>query len=214
MAACANFHREMAQPDEEAVEAVLRFWFGELGPDGKADEEHSARWWRKDAAFDQLVRDRFGALHEAVSAGERDEWLSTPRGRLAFIIVLDQFSRNMFRGSAMTHAGDARAAEVARQGIERGVDRGLAHDERTFFYMPLMHSEELADQDRSVALFTGWRDELEEPARGRVSGMIGYAEKHRDIVRQFGRFPHRNALLGRASTPEELVFLEKPGSSF
>ncbi len=196
------------------VEEVLRFWFGELDQEGRAGAEQKARWWRKDAAFDQLIRDRFGALHEAVSAGERDAWLASPRGRLAFIIVLDQFSRNMFRGSGRTHAGDARAVEVAREGVELGVDRQLAHDERGLFYMPFMHSESLADQDRCFELFSSWRDELRGPLRAQVAGLLTYAEKHRDIVRRFGRFPHRNALLGRESTPEEKEFLAQPGSSF
>ena len=196
------------------VEDVLRFWFGELDAQGRADPEHSARWWRKDAAFDQLIRDRFGALHTAVSAGERDGWREAPRGRLAWIVVLDQFSRNMFRGSPVMHAGDARAVAAAREGVERGVDRELAHDERTFFYMPFMHSEELADQDRCVALLAGWRDDLAGDMRERVAGLVPYAEKHRDLIRRFGRFPHRNALLGRDSTDEERDFLAQPGSSF
>jgi uncharacterized protein (DUF924 family) len=203
----------MTATDDE-VEEVLGFWFGELDQEGRAGAESKARWWRKDPAFDQLIRDRFGALHEAVSAGRRDAWLATPRGRLAFIIVLDQFSRNMFRGSGRMHDGDARAAKVAAEGVARGVDRQLAHDHRGFFYMPFMHSESLADQDRCVELCSSWRDELSGPPREQVVGLLGYAEKHRDIVRRFGRFPHRNALLGRDSTPEEVEFLGQPGSSF
>jgi uncharacterized protein (DUF924 family) len=201
-------------PIDEEGEEVLRFWFGELDREGRAAPEAKARWWRKDAAFDQLIRDRFGPLHDAVMAGERDRWLATPRGRLAAIIVLDQFSRNMFRGSGRMHAGDARALALAREGVGLGVDRQLAHDERGLFYMPFMHSESLADQDRCVELFSSWRDELEGPLRAQVAGLLTYAEKHRDIVRRFGRFPHRNALLGRQSTPEENEFLNQPGSSF
>ena len=193
---------------------MLRFWFGVLDQEGRAGAEQKARWWRKDAAFDELIRDRFGALHEAVSAGERDGWLASPRGRLAFVIVLDQLSRNMFRGSGRMHAGDARALEVAREGVELGVDRQLAHDERGLFYMPFMHSESLADQDRCVELFSSWGGELSGPLRAQVAGLLTFAEKHRDIVRRFGRFPHRNALLGRESTPEEAEFLSQPGSSF
>jgi uncharacterized protein (DUF924 family) len=193
---------------------VLDLWFGELDADGRADKEHSQRWWRKDPDFDQLIRDRFGALHAAVSAGQRDHWLESADGRLAFVIVLDQFSRNMFRGQAQTFAGDSRALEAAREGVERGADRALAHDQRMFFYMPFMHSESPADQDRCVALFTAWRDELEGPLREGVEGLIKYAEQHRVIVARFGRFPHRNAVLGRESTPEEAEFLTQPGSSF
>lgn len=203
----------MGQPGDE-MEDVLGFWFGDLDADGRASDEHRARWWRKDEAFDQLMRDRFAALHVAVLAGQRDGWLASPRGQLATIVVLDQFSRNMFRGSDGMHTGDARAQEIARDGIGRGADRALAHDERAFFYMPLMHSEALSDQDRCVELFTAWRDELSEPLRSKVAGLVPYAEKHREIVRRFGRFPHRNAILGRAPTAEELAFLKEPGSSF
>ena len=195
-------------------EQVLHFWFGQLDADGFADEEHEARWWRKDPAFDQLIQDRFGGLHEAVLAGRRDDWLAAARSRLAVILVLDQFSRNMFRGSGRMHTGDARARDAAADGIERGMDRALAHHERSFFYMPLMHSETLADQDRCVELVTRWRDEASGHWRERVVKFLPYAEQHRDIVRRFGRFPHRNEILGRASTPEELAFLTRPGSSF
>jgi uncharacterized protein (DUF924 family) len=195
-------------------EQVLHFWFGEPDANGFADEEHQARWWRKDPAFDQLVRDRFAALHESVLAGRRKDWLAAARSRLAFIVVLDQFSRNMFRGSARMHTGDAHARDAAIDGIERGMDRALVHSERSFIYMPLMHSETLSDQDLCVELVTRWRDEVSGLARERVAQFLPYAEQHRDIVRRFGRFPHRNALLGRVSTPEELAFLSQPGSSF
>jgi uncharacterized protein (DUF924 family) len=198
----------------DEVDEVLGFWFGELDADGRAAAEQRSRWWRKDAAFDQLVRDRFADLHEAVAAGRRDDWLDSARGRLAAIIVLDQFSRNMFRGSGRAHAADARAQELARGGIDRGMDRQLAHDERGFFYMPLMHGEARADQDRCVELFRAWRDEASEAMRDHVAALLDYAERHRNIVRRFGRFPHRNDLLGRPSTPEELAFLAEPGSSF
>jgi uncharacterized protein (DUF924 family) len=173
-------------------EGVLAFWLAD-----------SARWWKKDPAFDAEVRNRFLALHEAIDRGEREDWLETPRGALAYVIVLDQFSRNMFRGSARSFASDARARAGARRAVERGDDRALSVDERTFLYMPFMHSENLADQDRACALFAAAR-----PDQAR------YAELHRDIIRRFARFPHRNAVLGRTSTPEEEEFLKQPGSSF
>jgi uncharacterized protein (DUF924 family) len=185
-------------------EDVLGFWFGPLDEQGHADAAHVSRWWKKDAAFDAEVQTRFGALHEAVVRGDRDLWLTTPRGRLAFIVVLDQFSRNMFRDSARAFAGDARALEAAREGIATGADRQLAAHERGFMYMPLMHSESLEAQDRCVELFEAAND----------AGSAKYAERHRDIIRRFGRFPHRNAVLGRLSTDAERAFLEQPGSSF
>jgi uncharacterized protein (DUF924 family) len=195
-------------------EEVLDFWFGELDESGRADAARSARWFRKDAAFDQEIATRFGALHAAVARGERDSWLSSPRGRLAYVIVLDQFSRNMFRDSARAFACDERALHAALAGIERGVDRQLRFEERPFLYMPLMHSEDLANQERCVALFTAYRDEQSGALKTRVAGSLKYAEQHRDIIRRFGRFPHRNALLGRTSTGDEVEFLAKPGSSF
>jgi uncharacterized protein (DUF924 family) len=188
-------------------EDVLGFWFGPLDAQGRADEEHVRRWWRKDPAFDAEVRARFGALHQAVVRGERDQWLATPRGRLAFIIVLDQFSRNMFRDSARAFGADGRAREVAVEGIAGGMDRTLTRQERQFFYMPLMHSERLDDQDRCVELFASANQDGE-------AGTLRFAEQHREIIRRFGRFPHRNMILNRTSTGEELDFLRKPGSSF
>jgi uncharacterized protein (DUF924 family) len=185
-------------------EEVLAFWFGPLDAQGKSDASHVARWWRKDPAFDAEVASRFGALHEAVAGGQRDHWLATPRGRLAFVIVLDQFSRNMFRGSARAFATDQRAQQVVLEGIAAGMDRTLSAQERGFFYMPLMHSERLDTQNRCVELFTDDQD----------AGYLKYAQQHRDIIQRFGRFPHRNALLDRPSTEEELAFLQLPGSSF
>ena len=173
-------------------EDVLAFWFADSG-----------RWWKKDVAFDAEVRERFLALHEAIDRGEREDWLESPRGALAYVIVLDQFSRNMFRGTARSFASDARARAAALRAVEGGDDRTLSGDERMFVYMPFMHSEDLADQDRSCALFAACRPDH-----------LRYAELHRDVIRRFGRFPHRNVILGRASTPEERKFLEQPGSSF
>jgi uncharacterized protein (DUF924 family) len=175
-----------------SAEDVLGFWFAA-----------PARWWKKDPVFDTEIRDRFLALHEAVDRGEHEAWLETPRGALAYVIVLDQFSRNMFRGSARSFASDTRARAASRRAVDRGDDRALSDDERPFLYMPFMHSEDLADQDRCSALFAALR-----PDQAR------FAEMHRDIIRRFGRFPHRNGLLGRQSTSEEEEFLKQPGSAF
>ena len=195
-------------------EEVLGFWFGTLDAEGRATQEIAARWWTKDPAFDQALRDRFGALHEEVLRGEHDDWLASARGRLAAVIVLDQLSRNMFRGSARMFAADDRALAIAEEGIARGQDRELAYAERSFLYLPLEHSEDLVRQERCVELFRTWRDEAPEALRGGIDDSRDYAIAHRDIIRRFGRFPHRNALLGRESTAEELEFLKQPGSSF
>jgi uncharacterized protein (DUF924 family)/uncharacterized protein YciI len=193
---------------------VLAFWFGELDRHGQADTLHSQRWFRKDPAFDAEIRTRFGELHAAVARGERDHWLATPRGRLAAVLVLDQFSRNLFRDSPQSFAQDAKAQAVTLDALARGDDRQLAAAERAFIYMPLMHAEDRALQERCLGAFSGWRDELGGPERERVQGLLSYAQQHRDIVHRFGRFPHRNRVLGRESTPEEAAFLQQPGSSF
>jgi uncharacterized protein (DUF924 family) len=203
-----------AMADALGFEEVLDFWFGELDAQGAADAAHVARWFAKDEAFDAECRARFGAVHQAIVEGAREAWLETPRGRLAYVIVLDQLSRNMFRGTPRMFAFDAQALDAAAAGVERGDDRALASVERGFLYMPFMHAEDLEAQSRCVALFTALRDEAEGPRRSRLESNLDFAERHRAIIARFGRFPHRNAVLGRASTPEELAFLEEPGSSF
>ena len=199
---------------DSRIDDVLGFWFGSLDADGCADSEHSARWWKKDTAVDEEISRRFGDLHRAIRAGELDDWLAEPRGRLAQVIVLDQFSRNMFRGKPASFASDERALEIALEGLDRGDDRGLPRDQRFFLYMPLMHSEKLAMQDRMVALFEALLAEAPPALREKTAGFVKYAGMHRDIIRRFGRFPHRNAILDRTSSPEEVAFLEQPGSSF
>lgn len=189
-------------PATATPDALLSFWFGPLDAAGRADDAHRERWFRKDPGFDAALRERFGALHAEVAAGAHERWLATPRGRLAHVIALDQLSRNLHRDTPRAFENDARALAVALEGLEHGVDRVLGPDERSFLYMPLMHSEDLAVQERCVALFADSPENL------------SFAEAHRDIVRRFGRFPHRNAVLGRASTPEEQEFLRGPGSSF
>jgi uncharacterized protein (DUF924 family) len=193
---------------------VLWFWLGDLDGDGLADEPLRQRWWRKDDAFDQEIRGKFEPTWQAIMADEREAWLEQPHGRLAYVIVLDQFSRNMFRGTPHAFAGDARALNAAADGVEIGFDRRLHGHERVFFYMPFMHSEKLAMQERCVELFAGFCGEVAGRARDEVAGNADFARRHRDIVERFGRFPHRNAVLGRRSTREEAEFLRQPGSSF
>ena len=181
---------------------VLSFWFG--FPPGAARPE----WFRKDAAFDERIRARYGALHEAASRLELEKWRSEADTMLALVVVLDQFSRNLYRGEARAFAQDAHALECARQALARGDDVALLPVQRQFLYLPLEHSEDLADQERCVELMRGL--EAYEETRG----LTQWAEKHCVIIARFGRFPHRNAALGRTSTPEELEFLEQPGSGF
>ena len=181
---------------------VLDFWFGREDDPGYGGFREA--WFRKDEAFDAAVRDRFGGLYEEAAAGGLDGWREDAKNCLALVIVLDQFPRNMFRGDARTHATDAEALEAAAYAVDRGLDRELPPLQRMFLYMPYMHSEDVGDQRRSTA--------LAEEAGG--PDVTEYAVGHRDIVERFGRFPHRNAVLGRETTPEEAEFLTQPGSSY
>ena len=176
-------------------EDVLTYWFAP-GP------ERTARWFRGDAATDADVRRRFASTLESAAHGELDGWAATPRGRLALIVVLDQFSRNVHRGTARAFAQDAHALALCVAGLARGDDRALAPEERAFFYLPLEHAEDAAMQARSVACFEALAAEAPEQ-----SGFVDYAREHRDVIARFGRFPHRNAILGRRSTPDEEAFL-------
>ena len=188
-------------------QAVLDFWFL---PAGEADHGKSrAEWFRKDDAFDAAIRERFGDLVEAALAGGLCDWDAMPRGALARILVLDQFTRNIFRDTPRAFAGDVFASRAAQAMLESGDDRRLTPIERWFVYLPFMHAESLEEQARSVVLFTGLHTETSE-----FAGPLDYAIRHRDIIARFGRFPHRNAILGRNSTPEELAFLAQPGSGF
>lgn len=200
--------------DETSPEHVLDFWLGPLDQHGLASPEHVTRWWRKSATLDEEIATAFGATHAAIMNGQRQAWLEQPRSRVAYVIVLDQFSRNMFRDTPGMFASDTRALIASEDGIQRRHDEALRTHERLFLYMPFMHSEDLATQERGVALFAAWCGQLHGPARNAVAGNVDFAERHRDIVARFGRFPHRNAVLGRTATPEELEFLQQPGSSF
>ena len=183
---------------------VLLFWFGGPPERGKAHK----RWFVKDAAFDREVRERFLPLYEEAAAGKLAHLKDWAADCLALIVLLDQFPRNMFRGTPRAFATDPLALEAARHAVAGGFDRDLLPVERLFVYLPFEHSEALADQDRSC--------ELTKPldAYPETNEVYRYAVLHRDIIRRFGRFPHRNAILGRASTLEELEFLKGPGSSF
>jgi uncharacterized protein (DUF924 family) len=172
---------------------ILTFWRG-AGPD---------RWYRRDDAFDAEVCRRFLGLWPRAAAGELSSWETSDDGALALVIVLDQFARNMFRGDIRTYASDALAREVARRAIERGADARVDPTLREFLYLPFMHSEQLADQLRCIEL---------SRAAGHAEN-LKWAEHHASIIRRFGRFPHRNPLLGRATTPEEQAFMDQGGFS-
>lgn len=207
---------EICYPRGAVIEAkdVLEFWF-------PADSSRAnALWWGKNPELDAEIRERFGATLSAAKAGELDPWANTAAGRLALIIVLDQLSRNILRGDPETFAADPQARALTVAGLELGHDRELRAIERLFFYLPLEHSEVLADQQRCVELMrTLAADVAAEPGvddarRAQFESFIDYALRHQQIIARFGRFPHRNAVLGRTSTPEEIEFLTEPGSSF
>jgi uncharacterized protein (DUF924 family) len=194
---------------------VLEFWFGWFFEDGSVPEETSARWWTKDPAFDASIRERFGEVLEAASRGELDAWKETPSGVVALVVVLDQLSRNAYRDTPRAFANDARALALAEQAYERGDFDALPPMQAYFLAMPFMHAESLAAQERCITLFRRLAARAaSEKVKKTLEGGADFAERHRAIVERFGRFPHRNAILGRESTPEELAFLEQPGSSF
>ena len=195
------------------AQAVLDFWFGP--PDDPGHSQTRPQWFRKDAAFDAAIAQRFGPLTERALIGGIDDWSAAPLApgaplpALARVIVLDQFPRNSFRGTARAFAGDAMALQTARALVASGRDRELTGVQRQFCYLPFEHAEDLAHQRTAVQLF----EQLgrDEPA---LAGLTEWAQRHHDVVARFGRFPHRNALLGRASSADELAYLAQPGSGF
>jgi len=189
------------------ADAVLDFWFGAPG----SSDFGSARkaWFSKDAAFDATVRERFGALVERALRGELEAWTHAPRSALAQILLLDQFTRNAFRGTARAFAGDARALAAASRMVGSRQDEALPPLMRAFVYLPFEHAEGRAMQDEAVRLFTKLVGEAPEHA-----DMLDYAHRHRAVIARFGRFPHRNEILGRRSTAEEVAFVKQPGSAF
>lgn len=178
-----------------SAQDVLHFWFEEATPE---------QLFKNDAAFDAEIRARFGATHETAARGELAAWRDTPDGRLAEIIVLDQFSRNLFRDDTRAFATDGMALVLAQEAIRAGADRDMPAVRRAFLYMPFMHSESRALHAEAERLFR-------QPG---LENNYAFELKHKAIINRFGRYPHRNRVLGRASTPEELAFLEQPGSSF
>lgn len=187
---------------------VLDFWF--LPSSGPGFGQQRAVWFRKDDAFDAGIRERFGALTEQAVAGALREWdQQGPAGTVARILLLDQFTRNAWRGTPASFAGDALALAAAQQIVDSGADQSLLPVQRWFAYMPFEHAEDARMQERSVALF----DALAQQNEG-FGGVLDYAQRHRSVIARFGRFPHRNAILGRTSTPDEIAYLAQPGSGF
>lgn len=177
------------------IEQVLTFWFEELQP---------GQWWKKDPELDEQIRERFTPLHRQAMAGELFSWRKTASGSLAEVIVLDQFSRNIYRDLPASFAADPLALALAQAAIDKGFDAQLAPERRSFLYMPYMHSESGIIHNEAVRLFTALGNQ----------NSLDFELRHKEIIDRFGRYPHRNAILGRQSSPEEIAFLQQPGSAF
>ncbi len=182
----------------QAFQALLDFWF--------ADQSRQ-QWFKAGPGFDEECADTGAHLLGPAAAGDLQPWLQSPRGRLAFIVLTDQLPRNIHRGAAQAYAWDSLALTASREGLEVGDDRGLSREERAFFYMPFEHSENVPDQHLAVELFSHLRDESPRELREQTGNQLRFAQQHRQIILRFGRFPHRNAVLQRLSTPEELEFV-------
>ena len=196
----------MTADERDEASALIDFWFGP--PRSPTRFEQRAVWFRVDPVFDGQLRERFGALQARAAAGGCTAWAGEAEPCLALVLLFDQLPRNLFRGSAQAFATDAMARATAKSAIQRGFDRSLPAAWRQFLYLPFEHSENLADQTVSVTLATAL---ARDPAFART---LDFAQRHQTIIAHFGRFPHRNAALGRVSTPEEEAFLKEPGSSF
>lgn len=191
------------------TEQILRFWFDD--PEDSQGEYGQQRqvWFKKDAAFDDAIRRLFLEDVERAAAGELLAWREEPRACLVLVLLLDQFPRNLFRGDARSFASDRAALDITNHALAQGFERQVLPVERIFFYLPLEHSENLADQERCVELVRSLAANHPE-----FESYLDYAQRHHDVIKQFGRFPHRNEILGRETTPAEAEFLQQPGSRF
>ena len=190
-----QFRKQLIDSSLNTPDQIITFWFDDIDP-----QAH----WRKDLSFDALLRERFATLHRAALACELHHWRQSPLGRLAEIIVLDQFSRNMYRDTPNAFTADPLALALAQEACRVGADRALTPAHRVFLYMPYMHSESNSIHITAELLFTQLG----------IADNLRFEQRHRQVIQRFGRYPHRNAILGRVSTPEELEFLAQPGSSF
>lgn len=193
------------------VDRILEFWFG--SPTADDYGEYRKAWFVKDADFDRQIKTRFEGDVQKASAGDYDDWPSTPRSAVALLILLDQFPRNIYRGNSRSFATDGKALGVAQRLVDAGWDKSLIPAQRFFVYVPFEHSEEMVNQDRCVALMRSLNEDFPDLDKG-LQGGLDYAIRHREIIERFGRFPHRNEILGRQSTPAEIAFLQQPGSRF
>ena len=196
------------------VQSILDFWFGPEMDDQAIANAQASLWWAKNADTDARIQQQFETTVQAAAKGALDAWLTTARGRLALILLTDQFPRNMYRDTPQAFGFDAHARRLCNDGLALGHDQALRPIERVFFYLPLEHSEDRDDQARCVALIRQLVEDAATEHRPLYEGYLDFARRHQVIVDRFGRFPHRNRILGRAETDEERTFLQQPGSGF
>lgn len=189
---------------------VLQFWLGTPATTSEAFAAKIKRWFQGTPALDAEIRDRFGPLVQRARDGELDGWKVTPRGRLALIVVLDQFTRNLHRGTPRAYENDARALALCEAGLDQGEDAGLTFEEKMFFYLPLGHSEDVSRQERHVALVGAAANQAPAGLEAAWGRAVDHARGYLEQIRRFGRFPHRNAILGRTCTQDEMAFLASP----
>lgn len=198
----------------EDINAIISYWFGDLDPYGFAHETQKQKWWSASGDIDLEISHRFGHLVEDALKRELKAWKNTEQGRLALILLLDQFTRNIYRGTERAFAGDHRALKICKLGLSEKTDLALPIEHRVFFYMPLEHSENLDDQELCIRLFTSLKREAPADKQKVIDSYVGFAEQHRDIIKRFGRFPHRNSILSRTNTKAESDYLDGQYSSF
>ncbi|MDO8860838.1 DUF924 family protein [Haliea sp. E1-2-M8] len=196
------------------IDAILDYWFGDSDDDAAVARGQQQLWWAKNTETDAAIREQFEPEVIAAGAGELDHWRSSTPGWLALIILCDQFPRNIYRDAPRAFALDPVARALCLEGLARGMDQQLRPIQRVFCYLPLEHAEDLEHQHRAVALFQHLAATAADTERDTFDGFLDYALRHRAIIERFGRFPHRNAILGRESSAEEIAFLREPGSSF
>jgi uncharacterized protein (DUF924 family) len=194
--------------------SIIRFWFGDDPQKSASDTAYQQLWWSKQDAIDQQIRQRFEATVLLAAEGALRKWESTASGLLALIILTDQFPRNIYRGTAKSFEYDRLALAWCLTGIEEAKDQQVMPIQRLFWYLPLEHSESIAHQDKCVSLVERLVAEAPSDDKPAFRDFLNYAERHREVIRRFDRFPHRNAILGRESSAEEEIFLKAPGSSF
>lgn len=193
---------------------ILDYWFGSNDDDARVAAENAGLWWKKNPSVDAEIRQNFEPQVQAAGRGQLDDWAESSEGRLALILLTDQFPRNIYRDTPHAFQFDAKARELCIDGLERGMASSLRPIQRVFFYLPLEHSEDADHQTWCVDLMRALARRVPEEWKTTFEGFVDYAEAHQRIIDRFGRFPHRNAILGRESTDEELEFLRQPGSSF